>query len=159
LAGGAASELPRKEGDGATRLFVPPAPPILAGLAVWSLLALTGLAIELANSGSSPIGVKLGFAAAIGVAVLGLFAVLYCVDVRQSFIEAALAEAQETFEALTHLSVDEPSLGIVGRVLRQLEDISVLLRRTGARGAARDVDALRLRVLQRFPYAWETFER
>lgn len=73
--------------------FVPPAPMVLAGLGAISVGALAALAVELADASASPVGVRVGFLGAMLVAVLGIFAVLYCAQMRRAFIEICVSEA------------------------------------------------------------------
>jgi hypothetical protein len=138
-------------GDSGIGSFVPPAPAVLAGLGAISAGALAALAVELADASASPVGVRVGFLGAMLVAVLGIFAVLYCAQMRRAFIEICVSEALDieircgSAQELTSLDTSALKLTIT-----RLGELANMLRKTAAWEAGR-VDDIRRDLITRLP--------
>jgi hypothetical protein len=115
---------------------VPPPPAVFAGIAVASVGAITALIVELATAGGAPFGIQAGFAAAIVVGLVGIVALWYGFERRQSFISARRSEALDisSFESEKLCRPDTS---------HRLTEIEARLYQTGADADARWVADLR----------------
>lgn len=131
--------------------FIPPAPTVLAGLGAISVAALAALAVELADASASPVGVRVGFLGAMLVAVLGIFAVLYCAQMRRAFIEICMSEALDIEircgSAQEATNFDTSALKLT---IARLGALANMLRKTAA-GEAGQIDDIRRDLIKRLP--------